>query len=98
MAKLMRWCLTYRTTRGVGEERNKFTVIEEYADEKAFNFHMSCDLSRMFEICRSHEIWENRVNVVQLHGRIPVEKVVGYGPGWTIKRKCTIISNTNEAV
>ncbi|KAK7037260.1 hypothetical protein VNI00_011251 [Paramarasmius palmivorus] len=36
-------CLTYRTTRGVGEESNKFIVIEEYADEKAFNFHMSCE-------------------------------------------------------
>ncbi|EEB90626.1 hypothetical protein MPER_11141 [Moniliophthora perniciosa FA553] len=36
-------CLTYRTTRGVGEESNKFTVIEEYADEKAYNFHMASE-------------------------------------------------------
>ncbi|KAK1230811.1 hypothetical protein PQX77_006083 [Marasmius sp. AFHP31] len=35
--------LLYRTTRGVGSDSNKFTVIEEYADKAALDHHLSSD-------------------------------------------------------
>ncbi|KAL0065678.1 hypothetical protein AAF712_007319 [Marasmius tenuissimus] len=37
--------LTYRTTRGVGNESNKFTVIEEYADKEAMGQHAKSEVS-----------------------------------------------------
>ncbi|KAK1229961.1 hypothetical protein PQX77_006955 [Marasmius sp. AFHP31] len=33
--------LTYRVARGFGDESNKFTIIEEYTNKKAWEFHMA---------------------------------------------------------
>ncbi|KAJ8087686.1 hypothetical protein PM082_006521 [Marasmius tenuissimus] len=33
--------LTYRVARGFGDESNKFTLIEEYANKKAWEYHMT---------------------------------------------------------
>ncbi|KAJ8080089.1 hypothetical protein PM082_016917 [Marasmius tenuissimus] len=40
--------LSYRTTRGVGSDSNKFTVIEEYADKAAMDHHLSSDAFKSF--------------------------------------------------
>ncbi|KAJ8088672.1 hypothetical protein PM082_013915 [Marasmius tenuissimus] len=40
--------LTYRTTRGVGNESNKFTVIEEYADKEAMGQHAKSETFKAF--------------------------------------------------
>ncbi|KAF9262979.1 hypothetical protein L218DRAFT_959808 [Marasmius fiardii PR-910] len=41
--------LTYRTTRGVGAESNKFTVFEEYADKKAIEDHVITDVFKALQ-------------------------------------------------
>ncbi|ESK90650.1 protein tprxl [Moniliophthora roreri MCA 2997] len=45
--------LTFRATRGLGVDSNKFTIIEEYRNMKAWEFHQSTEAYKTMKESRT---------------------------------------------